>query len=189
MRSTQIPHRRPAQPARRWLLTAVVLTAVTALTAACSTARGPLHPFPVPGPSPGTTGEPITADGRAISQVALALRGVPYTYGGSSPDTGFDCSGLVQWVFRRVGVILPRETQDQFLFGASVDRAALLPGDLVFFTTGPHPASHVGIVIGPDQFVHAPNSRGVVRVERLSASYWQRRYLGARRPHARAGTR
>jgi cell wall-associated NlpC family hydrolase len=173
----QTPHR---------LLLAVT---VTAITAACSSARGPLAPFPLPGRPPVDTGAPTTADGRAISQAALDLRGIPYRYGGSTPDTGFDCSGLVQWVFRRFGIILPRETQDQFLFGASVDRAALRPGDLVFFTTGAQPASHVGIVIGPDAFVHAPNSRGVVRVERLSASYWQQRYAGARRPHARATTR
>lgn len=189
MRCTQSPPRTAPWPAPRRLLTAVALAAVTAVTAACSSGRGPLHPFPVPGRPPAATSAPATADGRAISLAALDLRGVPYTYGGSTPETGFDCSGLVQWVFRRFGIILPRETQDQFLFGASVDRAALQPGDLVFFTTGAHPASHVGIVIGPDQFVHAPSSRGVVRVERLSASYWQRRYVGGRRPHARTITR
>ena len=167
----------------------LLVIAIAAVTAACSSARGPLSPFPVPGRPPVDAGAATTADGSAISQAALDLRGIPYTYGGSTPDTGFDCSGLVQWVFRRFGIILPRETQDQFLFGLSVDRDALLPGDLVFFTTGPQRASHVGIVIGPDAFVHAPNSRGVVRVERLSAGYWQRRYVGARRPHARPRTR
>jgi cell wall-associated NlpC family hydrolase len=167
----------------------VMTLAIAAATAACSSAGGPLHPFPVPGRPPAAASSPVAADGRAISQAALDLRGVPYRYGGSTPESGFDCSGLVQWVFRRAGIILPRETQDQFLLGATVKREALAPGDLVFFTTGRHPASHVGIVIGPDAFVHAPNSRGVVRVERLSSRYWQRRYVGARRPHARPTTR
>lgn len=175
----------PWSAALRPLLPVVVLAA----TAACSSTGGPLHPFPVPGRPPAAAGAPASADGVAISRAALDLRGVPYTFGGSTPETGFDCSGLVQWVFRRFGIILPRETQDQFLFGATVARTDLQPGDLVFFTTGPQPASHVGIVIGPDAFVHAPNSRGVVRVERLSTPYWQRRFAGARRPHAGATTR
>jgi cell wall-associated NlpC family hydrolase len=110
----------------------------------------------------------------------LSLRGAPYRNGGSTPE-GFDCSGLVQYVFGLYGVAVPRETREQFRIGRSVSRHDLAPGDLVFFSTVAPGASHVGIAIGGDQFVHAPNSNGVVRVERLSADYWNRRYIGARR--------
>jgi cell wall-associated NlpC family hydrolase len=120
-------------------------------------------------------------DGYALTSTALALRGAPYRYGGASPE-GFDCSGFVQYVFGQHGVSLPRETREQFRTGRTIKPDKLEPGDLVFFTTVAPGASHVGIMIGGDQFVHAPSERGVVRVERLSASYWSRRYVGARRP-------
>jgi len=132
--------------------------------------------MPLLPPAPDTTrsraGEIVTA--------ALALRGAPYRNGGTTPD-GFDCSGFTQYVFARNGLELPRDVHDQFLRGAPVDEASLVAGDLVFFTTtGPGP-THVGIAIDAEQFVHAPSSTGVVRVERLSSSYWSKRYLGARR--------
>jgi len=114
---------------------------------------------------------------------ALALQGTPYRYGGSDPS-GFDCSGLVQWVFRQHGVVLPRETREQFQAGAVIAPDALQPGDLVFFETDRRgDASHVGIVLDPETFVHAPTSGGVVRIERLELDYWSKRYLGARRVH------
>jgi len=120
-------------------------------------------------------------DGYALSSTALSLRGAPYRNGGTTP-TGFDCSGFVQYVFGQHGMTMPRETRQQFRVGRNVDRGRLQPGDLVFFTTVAPGASHVGIAIGGDQFVHAPSERGVVRVEHLSATYWNRRYVGARRP-------
>ena len=76
---------------------------------------------------------------------------------------------------------MPREVRQQFRIGRNVDRGRLEPGDLVFFSTVAPGASHVGIVIGGDQFVHAPSERGVVRVESLSSQYWSSRYIGARR--------
>ena len=111
---------------------------------------------------------------------ALALRGTPYRYGGSDPS-GFDCSGLVQWVFKQHGIDLPREAKDQFEAGATIDPADIAAGDLVFFDTEGSGASHVGIALDRESFVHAPNSRGVVRVERFGIDYWSKRYLGARR--------
>jgi cell wall-associated NlpC family hydrolase len=120
------------------------------------------------------------ADVAGVVGTALSLRGVPYRNGGTSP-AGFDCSGFVQYVFGQFGVPLPRETRAQFRAGSRVGREQLRPGDLVFFTTVAPGASHVGIAIGDDQFVHAPSSRGVVRVERLSSDYWRRRFVGARR--------
>ena len=119
----------------------------------------------------------------ALASTALSLRGAPYRNGGTTPQ-GFDCSGFVQYVFRLHGLEVPRQTRDQFRLGRNLRPDDLEPGDLVFFTTVAPGASHVGIVIGEDLFVHAPSERGVVRVERLSAEYWNRRYVGARRPRS-----
>ena len=120
-------------------------------------------------------------DGYALVGTALSLRGTPYRNGGADPQ-GFDCSGFTQYVFAQYGVPLPREVRDQFDRGKSVKAGdELAAGDLLFFTTVAPGPTHVGIAIGGDQFVHAPSSTGVVRVERLSASYWSARYLGARR--------
>ena len=175
--------------------------ATAALTAGCASSGAVPRPFPVPGgtetapatpapPSPsGAAGlpesEPLPpvgdAEAFAVASTALSLRGAPYRNGGTTPE-GFDCSGFVQYVYRLHGVSVPRETREQFRLGRNLRRDDLVPGDLVFFTTVAPGASHVGIVIGPDQFVHAPSERGVVRVERLSADYWNRRFIGARRP-------
>jgi len=87
----------------------------------------------------------------------------------------------VRYVFERNGIAVPRTVGDQFKAGKSVEARQLEPGDLVFFTTVSPGASHVGIVVGGDEFVHAPSSTGEVRVERLSASYWASRLIGARR--------
>ena len=95
--------------------------------------------------------------------------------------SGFDCSGFVQYVFAQHGLALPREAHDQFRVGGKVDREAIRPGDLVFFETTGQGASHVGIALGNDEFVHAPSSRGVVRIERYTSTYWDKRWLGARR--------
>ena len=115
-----------------------------------------------------------------MSGTALDLRGTPYRNGGMDPN-GFDCSGLVWYVFARHGLSLPRTVEDQWRVGGTVEASDLQPGDLVFFTTTTPGASHVGIVIGGDSFIHAPSSSGVVRVERLGASYWASRYVGAKR--------
>jgi cell wall-associated NlpC family hydrolase len=120
------------------------------------------------------------SDGYAISGTALTLRGAPYRNGGADPR-GFDCSGFTQYVFAQHGVALPRAVHDQFQLGQPVKAPDLAPGDLLFFETTAKGPTHVAIAIGGDQFVHAPSSTGVVRVERLGAAYWARRYLGARR--------
>jgi cell wall-associated NlpC family hydrolase len=118
--------------------------------------------------------------GYQVTGTALRLRGAPYQNGGSDP-AGFDCSGFVKYVFGENGVSVPRTVGDQFRSGRNVDAQQLQAGDLVFFSTVSPGASHVGIVIGGDEFVHAPSGAGEVRVERLSASYWSRRFVGARR--------
>jgi cell wall-associated NlpC family hydrolase len=151
-----------------------------------STPGVPAAPAPTaPGPPAGAPpriaeASPSTEAGALVLASALELRGVPYRNGGSDPS-GFDCSGLVQWVFAQHGRALPREVREQFLVGQEVDAGDVQPGDLLFFDTGTRPASHVGIAIDHETFVHAPSSNGVVRVERYTSNYWSRRYVGARR--------
>jgi cell wall-associated NlpC family hydrolase len=120
--------------------------------------------------------------GRKVAEFALGFRGVPYRLGGTDP-TGFDCSGLVQYVFAQYGITVPRIVEEQYEVGDKIDSSDIKPGDLLFFNTkrSGNGASHVGIAIGVDSFVHAPNSAGVVRIETLNSSYWGTRYLGARR--------
>lgn len=119
---------------------------------------------------------------REILLRALGLIGAPYRYGGASPKTGFDCSGLVQYVFgSALGLSLPRRSQDMSRVGATVERTALSPGDLVFFDTLREPYSHVGIYLGEGRFIHAPSSGGRVEIVNLRQRYWTRRYNGARR--------
>ena len=115
---------------------------------------------------------------------ALDLIGVPYRYGGSSPATGFDCSGLIHYVYRDVaGIDLPRTTAGLGALKTEKPPAnALLPGDLVLFRVkGGRKVNHVGIYVGDGRFVHAPSSGGRVRLDRLDDRYWQRGFTGARR--------
>jgi len=177
-----------------WRLTpSIVVAAVLAcLATACASTGTAPRPFPVPGGSEAPAGGPgapgpaaaPNAGGRldryALVGTALSLRGLPYRDGGSDP-AGFDCSGFTQYVFARHGVALPREVREQYRVGQRVQPRDLAPGDLVFFSTTAGGASHVAIAIGGDEFIHAPTSSGVVRVEHLSSSYWAQRYLGARR--------
>jgi cell wall-associated NlpC family hydrolase len=111
---------------------------------------------------------------------ALELRGVPYRNGGTD-RRGFDCSGFTQYVFAQHGLFLPRSVRDQYKTGIAIAVNELEPGDLLFFATTDTAPSHVAIAIGADEFVHAPSSAGVVRVERLSSTYWATRFLGGRR--------
>lgn len=144
------------------------------------------RPFPTPGgasPPPTTIsrgGSLTSADRYGVTGTALALRGAPYKNGGADPN-GFDCSGFTWYVFGRHGITLPRDVREQFRMGKAVKSGRLAAGDLIFFSTVAPGASHVAIAIGGDEFVHAPSSSGVVRVERLSAGYWRPRLVGARR--------
>ncbi len=133
---------------------------------------------PVAPAAPGGPGAPGTT--ATVAATALGYRGVPYLHGGNDPS-GFDCSGFVQYVFGRHGTLLPREVRDQYRTGRRVDVNEVKMGDLLFFQTVSRGASHVGVAIGGGQFVHAPSSRGVVRVERYDSSYWASRFVGARR--------
>jgi len=144
--------------------------------------QAPVQPDPAPpltATATPTSSHPVM-DGYALAGTALGLRGIPYRNGGSDPS-GFDCSGFTQYVFAQYGIALPREVREQFRVGKAVKPDDLAAGDIIFFTTTDPGPSHVAIAIGGDEFVHAPSSTGVVRVEHLSSSYWSPRYLGARR--------
>jgi cell wall-associated NlpC family hydrolase len=120
---------------------------------------------------------------RELALQALSYVGIPYRYGGSSPETGFDCSGLVYYIYRRgAGVVLPRTTEALSEIGTPVTADQLETGDLVFFDTLRRPYSHVGIYLGDQRFIHAPTSGGSVELVDLRARYWQTRFNGARRP-------
>lgn len=113
---------------------------------------------------------------------ALSLLGTPYRWGGTSPDGGFDCSGLVNYVFRTaLGIELPRVSRDMARDGERVDRDALSAGDLVFFSRRGSRIDHVGIYLGDGRFVHAPRSGKDVMVSELDTGYWSRKFMQARR--------
>ena len=141
-------------------------------------------PQPFPKPAGETAG--ITSNGSvsvtvaALVDAALKLRGIPYRNGGSDPN-GFDCSGFTQYVFAQYHVALPREVRTQYDAGVPVPADRIVRGDLVFFSTTEPGPSHVGIALDEDQFVHAPSSNGVVRVELRHSAYWASRFIGARR--------
>jgi cell wall-associated NlpC family hydrolase len=186
-------------------LVAIVLLAASFAACASSGAVYTPQPFPMAGGRPAAAEPPAVppgvatppaspagtpplvapgrgnADGYALSGTALSLRGAPYRNGGVDPVRGFDCSGFVQYVYQQHGVSMPREAREQFRVGKKVSKDQLEPGDLVFFSTVAPGASHVGIVIGGDQFIHAPSEKGVVRVESLTQQYWSSRFIGAKR--------
>ncbi len=123
-------------------------------------------------------------EGRAqtLLKGALALLGTPYRWGGTSPEAGFDCSGLVGYVFRTaLGIELPRVSRDMARDGEKVERSSLVPGDLVFFSRRGKRVDHVGIYIGEGRFLHAPRTGRDVTVSELDTGYWSRKFLQARR--------
>ena len=117
-----------------------------------------------------------------LAVYALGLLGVRYRFGGESPESGLDCSGLVRHVFQQVtGVALPRTANEMSRVGNGIARHELEPGDLVFFNTRRMPFSHVGIYLGGNRFVHAPARGREVEVADFGNRYWQRQFDGARR--------
>jgi cell wall-associated NlpC family hydrolase len=114
---------------------------------------------------------------------AISLVGTPYRYGGNSPETGFDCSGLINYVFlNSAGLKLPRSTAELIDIDApTVGKDRLFPGDLVYFNTLGGRVSHIGIYVGERRFVHAPSSGGTVRMDNLDTPYWRKHYVEAKR--------
>ncbi|MEO6519120.1 MAG: C40 family peptidase [Pseudoxanthomonas sp.] len=122
------------------------------------------------------------AAANAVLMRAIGLVGTPYTYGGNTPQSGFDCSGLVSYVYRdMLELRLPRTSRElAAIQGPRIDPAKLAAADLVFFGS-PGNVSHVGIYVGEGRFVHAPSSGGTVRLDQLDGPYWSTHYSGAKR--------
>ncbi|CAG8867323.1 hypothetical protein PS627_02430 [Pseudomonas fluorescens] len=158
------------------------LLSLTALLGACSShapAPPPVAPRVVMYSQPSFS--PVAED---VLFRAIGLVGTPYRWGGNTPDSGFDCSGLIGYVYRdAAGISLPRTTREMIGVRApDIDIQALQSGDLVFFaTSGGSQVSHAGIYVGEGRFVHAPSTGGTVRLDYLSNSYWHKAYLQAKR--------
>jgi cell wall-associated NlpC family hydrolase len=175
----------------RPLLRLLVAAAIAAAGAACAARATPAavspRPFPMVSspaslrPAPPARRSSLAASSTGILQTALGHRGVPYTYGGDSPATGFDCSGFIQYVLAKHEIMVPRTAAEQFQIGRRISARDVRAGDLVFFSTVAPGASHVGLAVSATEFVHAPATSGVVRVEQMQAAYWQARFVGARR--------
>ena len=177
-----IGHRRPSTLAHmsatdrsRSLPVAARLLPVAALAVALAACT----PF-----RPGLPGAETPGDrGQALLQAAESRIGAPYRYGGAGPDA-FDCSGLVSYAHRRIGITVPRTAAEQFAAATPVPRSGLRPGDLVFFRLAGREVGHVGIYAGEDRFVHAPQSGGQVRMASLEDDWYRQRYVGAGRFYA-----
>ena len=166
---------------------------VLAMAAACTV---PVYAAPA---SPGDEIDKLLADRGLLTKIdtvrqnvttraselvvnAMGFLGVPYKWGGTDADSGFDCSGFVASVYQQsIGLLLPRKAEQQAATTQRIDQTDLQPGDLVFFNTMRRAFSHVGIYIGNGKFIHAPRAGAEVRVESMGGSYWQRRFDGARR--------
>ncbi|MBC7443948.1 MAG: C40 family peptidase [Polaromonas sp.] len=176
----------------------LVLVLTLALAAVCSV---PVHAAPA---GPGDEIDRLLADRGLLTKIdtvrqnvttkaselvvnAMGFLGVPYKWGGTDADSGFDCSGFVASVYQQsIGLLLPRKAEQQAATTQKIDQTDLQPGDLVFFNTMRRAFSHVGIYIGNGKFIHAPRAGAEVRVESMGGSYWQRRFDGARRVPAAA---
>lgn len=163
------------------------------LLAACSTSP------PAPPPSPASVAPPPAAptpappsdaryfslpndnDRREVVMFALGLLETGYRFGGRNPEAGLDCSGMVSYIVEQVsGQRLPHNASQIASVTRPIERHQLQPGDLVFFNTANRRHSHMGIYLGEGRFVHAPSSKGRVRVERLDSRYFAERFDGAR---------
>ena len=134
--------------------------------------------------TPGHAQEASQGKAASLLDRAMSLLGTPYRWGGTSPDGGFDCSGLVSYVFRTaLGIELPRVSRDmaRLTNGQAIERSALTAGDLVFFGRNGKRVDHVGIYVGEGRFLHAPSAGKDVRVDSMTQGYWSTRFMSARR--------
>lgn len=162
---------------RKWLLPLCAVALFIMLTGCASK-----HPTPPPGArASAQKSTPMSAKAAGVIRAARLMVGAPYKWGGESPNTGFDCSGLVWFSYRQHGINLPRISYQQFNVGTPV-KGHLRPGDLVFYKVNKSGKSlHVGIVTDRGTFVHAPSSGKRVMESPLNTPYWRDHYIGARR--------
>ncbi|MFN7152316.1 MAG: C40 family peptidase [Acidovorax sp.] len=161
-------------------------TAALLVLSGCGTSRPPApssSSSSSSAPAPTRTTPPLTADqAHDIAIHALGLVGTPYRYGGNTPESGFDCSGLIGYVYRnQVGTPPPRTVAQLNNWGYRIDGKELRTGDLVVFGTGRQP-NHAGIYVGEGRFVHAPSTGGTVRLDHLQSRHWARQNAAFRRP-------
>jgi cell wall-associated NlpC family hydrolase len=127
-------------------------------------------------------GSTVTDRASDLVVTAMGFLGVPYKRGGTTAESGFDCSGFVRAIYQKtIGLVLPRLAKEQAAATEKIDKKDLQPGDLVFFNTMKRAFSHVGIYVGEGKFIHSPKPGAQVRVEDMGQNYWQRRFDGARR--------
>jgi cell wall-associated NlpC family hydrolase len=132
--------------------------------------------------APQSLADRALSSAQELAMQAIGMIGIRYTFGGRNPDTGFDCSGLVRYVFDRVtGRSLPHNSFEMARMGTSVSQDELQAGDLVFFNTRGQRFSHVGIYVGEGRFIHAPSRGGRVHIVNMGDRYWVSRFNGARR--------
>ena len=147
------------------------------LLAAC----GSLPPTSDRAPTAASARPAASGSALEVTLYALGLIDTGYRFGGKNPEAGLDCSGMVSYIFAQaLGMRLTGSAADMAQQGQAVARQQLRPGDLVFFNTRNRPFSHVGVYLGDERFIHAPSSRGRVRIDRLSDAYYASRYETAR---------
>ena len=167
-------------------LAGLAVAALLALPGCGREVRSTPASAPVAAPAPArawpSTAPADPAQANAVLMRAISLVGTPYRYGGSTPEGGFDCSGLVNYVYRdMLDLRLPRTSRDLAAWqGPRIAPDRLATADLVFFGSGGN-VSHVGIYVGEGRFVHAPTTGGTVRLDRLDGPYWRDHYTGAKR--------
>jgi cell wall-associated NlpC family hydrolase len=176
----------PARSRGLRLVPTLVASAVVASGCASTQAMARPAAFPTAALPPASIRPSVPAVARAgtlpdVLQTAFNLQGINYQLGGEFPGVGFDCSGFVRYVFTRNHVDVPRTVAEQFAVGSNVKLKDVREGDLVFFSTIAPGATHVGLVLDRDTFIHAPGAGGVVRTERLTSPYWQERIVGVKR--------
>lgn len=127
-------------------------------------------------------GHTVAANTSGLINTAMSMIGIRYRFGGTSAETGFDCSGFVRAIYQdAMGHLLPRKAAEQAKVTQKIDKKELKPGDLVFFNTMRRTFSHVGMYVGDGQFIHSPSRGKTVRLENMNSSYWAKRFNGARR--------
>ena len=156
-----------------------LLVGVLVVMAGCSSVPQSSAP-PVAAPQP--AGRLTLEQANDVTVMAIGLVGTPYRYGGNTPASGFDCSGLIGYVYKqRAGVVAPRSTAGLIDWGTSIPAPSLRTGDLVVFAQNGR-ATHAGIYVGEGRFVHAPSTGGTVRLDSLKSTYWAKQQVSYRRP-------